>query len=275
MDWKKVYQRVEAPLEIISKWVGYVSALILALGFVSQFFSWGNTGPFVYLTNNLQTVWLITVTVISVALWLWVSRLNRRFTNRFTDNFGENLNINWDFVGPWRIAEKNTLLVTGSDEGGLTKVGTTWENYTFTFDARITDRCLGVVVRAQDLDNYYMFQINTDKISPHRRIAVPVIEDTASQPEQKQPIGETPPPRLVKFQIAWQKFDPPTPIAPSLTDWFKVKVVVRGESVQIYINADLRFQQESFLKVPMGKVGFRNAGKESALVRNVQVVVQP
>ena len=46
-------------------------------------------------------------------------------------------------------------------------------------------------------------------------------------------------------------------------------------SVKIYIDGQLRYQQESFLKIPMGKVGFRNAGKESALVRNVKVVIQP
>lgn len=275
MDWKNLYQKIEVRLEFTSKWIGYISAIILATGFISQFFAWGNQGLFAYLTGNLQSVWFFTFTIIAFTLWLWVSRLNSRFTSRFRDNFSENLNINWDFIGPWRVAEKNTLLVTGSDAGGLTKVGATWENYTFSFDARITDKCLGVIVRAQDLDNYYMFQINPDKIRPHRRVATPVIEDDTTQSKQKQSVDESSQARFIKFKVAWQVFDSQIPINPPLTDWFRTKIIVRGESVQIYIDNELRFQQESFLKIPMGKVGFRNTIRESALVRNVQVMMQP
>jgi hypothetical protein len=54
--------------------------------------------------------------------------MNRRFLGGFHDQF-ENLD-KWDFIGPWRIVDKGTLLVTGSDEGGITKVGSHWENYT-------------------------------------------------------------------------------------------------------------------------------------------------
>jgi hypothetical protein len=212
--------------------------------------------------------------VAALTLWLGLLRLSSRFTSRFRDDFSENLNFNWDFVGPWRVAEKNTLLVTGSDAGGLTKVGATWENYTLSFDARITERCLGVIVRAQDLDNYYMFQIKPDKIRPHRRIATPVIEDEPSQSDQK-PTDDGPQPRFIKFKVAWQVFEPPAPINPPLSNWFKVKIIVRGESIKIYINKELCLQKESFLKIPIGKVGFRNTRNEVALVRNVQVVIQP
>jgi len=275
MDWRQVYRKIERPLEFIAKWVGYISALTLAIGFISRFFAWGNSGPFLYLKSNLQTIWLVAATLFIITLWIWVSRLNYRFASRFTDNFSGDLQANWDYEGPWRIAEKNTLLVTGSDAGGLAKVGATWENYTFTFDARITNTCLGVIVRAQDLNNYYMFQINTDAISPHRRVAIPLIEDEPKQAEQEQSPDAVPQPRFVKFRIGWQIFQPPTPITPPLDKWFKARIVVRGESISVYIDDELRYQQDSFLKIPMGKVGFRNYGAESALVRNVQVIVQP
>ena len=60
----------------------------------------------------------------------------------------------------------------------------------------------------------------------------------------------------------------------SLDDWFNVKVVVRGQAVLLYINEKLEFEYGSFLKIPTGKVGFRNVGSERALVRNVSVTTQ-
>jgi hypothetical protein len=316
MQWKQLYQRIEYPLELLTKWVSYIGTIAILVGVVSQFFAWGSGGPFAYIRDNLQTIWLSVATIAIITLWIWTSRLNRRFVSRFSDNFSEDLKRNWDFEGPWRIVDQNTLLVTGSDAGGLTKVGASWENYTLSFEARITNHCLGVIVRAQDLNNYYMFQINKDKIRPHRRIAVPVIEEETSKTQSKlifrshemsikdkttteiiagdvksdpktkkeaaseslkeqgnQSLQELP--NLVNFAVAWQIIDPPVPVNPNLDGWFKVRIVVRGEAVSIYLNDELQLQQESFLKLPTGKIGFRNSGKESALVKNVQVRVQP
>ena len=275
MDWKKIYQRIETFLELMSKWAVYIGATILLVGLVAKFFKLGNSVLFAYITDNIHTIWLSTITVIALTSWLWVSRLNNRFTSRFKDNFSKNLNTNWDFVGRWLVAENYTLLVTGSDKGGITKVGANWENYTFSFDARIKNKCLGVIIRAQDLDSYYMFQIHADKIRPHRRISQPVIEEDPSSSGQEKSLDTGTQSKLIKFRVAWQILESHTPINPPLSDWFTVKIIARGESVWIYIGNELMFHKESFLKIPMGKVGFRNSGKESALVRNVKVVVQP
>ena len=282
----KIYHNIVNGIEVFAKWVGIIvgiiGGLIIVVTSISQFFAWGDKGLFVYLRINFQNIWMIVVSVVVLGILVWATLFNRRFINRFTDNFKKDLSLNWDFEGQWRIAEENTLLVTGSDSGGITKIGSTWENYTFTCDAKITRKCLGVIVRAQDLNNYYMFQIRPDKIRPHRRIAVPLIEDAItnepnndkeninkSQPEEKD-IAKY---KFVKYDIIWQVFDPPTPINPRLDDWFKVKVIVHGESIQLYINNELRFQSDAFLKIPMGKVGFRNHMTEIALVRNVRVLV--
>lgn len=274
MKIKLVYQRIEQPLEFFGKLISYVGTITILIGWASQFFSWGNTGPFIFVRDNLLTFWLWIVTISILTIWIWLNRLNSRFITRFKDSFNGDPRANWDFEGPWRIAEPNTLLVTGSDAGGLTKVGATWENYTFTFDARITHQCIGVVIRAQDLNNYYMLQINRDNIRSHRRVAVPIVDEPIGKKASKDDdkiLGFN----VVKFAIGWQVFDPPIPVNPALDGWFKVRVVVRGESIRLYINNDLHFQQESFLKIPTGKVGFRNDGAESALVRNVKVIIEP
>jgi len=270
-----MFRSLERHLEIIVKWVAYISGLVTVLGYVSKFFEWGKSGLFVYLRDNIQVLWLLSVTAATFTLWVWTSRLQRRFVSGFSDNFSGDLQANWDFEGPWRIPEKGTLLVSGSDAGGITKVGAQWENYTFTFRARIIKECLGVVVRAQDLSNYYMLQIRNDRIRPHRRVAVPVVQAEALPgPDEEHVPEEAGRIRPIRFIVGWQIFDPPIPLSSNLHDWFDVKVIVRGESVLLYIDDELQMQRESFLKIPAGKVGFRNWGSEEALVKNVRVTLQ-
>jgi hypothetical protein len=254
------------------KWISLVTGIATVLGFVLKFFEWGNKGPFLYLKENLQSIWMWAITAAALLLVIWTSLLRRRFKGGFRDNFKDSIETNWDFKGNWRIPEKGTLLVTGPDgSGGITKVGAQWENYTFTFKARIIRDCLGVIIRAQDLDNYFMFQIRTDKIRPHRRVAVPMVP----VPTQSETKGETPQIQPIQFSVGWQIFDPPTPLNRILSTWFDCKVTVRGESVCIRIDDEIVLQSESFVKIPTGKVGFRNHGSEEALVKNVNVVLDP
>ncbi len=182
----------------------------------------------------------------------------------FQDNFKNDPRQNWDFTGDWRSPERGTLLVTNSDAGGLSKVGALWENYTLSFKAKIIDSCVGVIVRGQDLNNYYMFQINKDKIRPHRRAAVPSFGEITYDGSLNR----------INFSVGWQIFDPPIPLQHQLEGWFSVSVKVRGESVSICINDELVFTKESFLQIPTGKVGFRNWDHEQALVRDVKVLLQ-
>ena len=271
MNWKRRLRSIEQYIAVVSRWIGYVSIIGTIVVGISGFFEWGKKGPFGYLADHAQALWLWMITFTAAVLVLWVSWLHRRFAGGFSDSFRGDWQINWDFEGPWRVAEKDTLLVTGSDAGGITKVGATWENYTLAFKGRIIRECLGVVVRAQDLNNYYMLQIRPDKIRPHRRVAVPVME-TQVLPHQEE---GTPQLHPIKFTIGWQVFDPPTPLSSNLVDWFDVKVIARGQSVSLYIDHELVFQRDRFLQIPMGKVGFRNSGSEEAIVRKVKVTLQP
>jgi hypothetical protein len=259
-------------MEVISRWVFYVGSCLTIGGWVLPLFEWGKSAFFSFLRDNIQVIWSISLSGAALTLWFWISRLHTRFVMGFRDNFTGNLHSNWDFVGPWKIADENTLLVTASAEGGLTKVGALWENYTFTFKARIMRDCLGVIVRAQDLNNYYMFQIRNDKVRPHRRAAYPVIDTSTPVQGYFENTHTTTNP--IKFQIGWEVFDPPIPLPRSLDNWFNVKLIVRGESVSLYIDDQLILQKDSFLKIPTGKVGFRNSGREEALIKDVRVKLQ-
>lgn len=274
MELRGGFRIVEEYVALGLKWISWATGIATAFGFVLKFFEWGNRGFFLYLKNNLQSVWMWAITAVALLLVIWTSLLRRRFKGGFKDNFKGAIQTNWDFKGNWRMAERKTLLVTGPDgTGGISKVGAQWENYTFTFKARIIRDCLGVIVRAQDLDNYFMFQIGTDKIRPHRRVAVPMAPVPAKHDQQAQ--GTTPQMQQIQFSVGWQVFDPPMPLNRTLNTWFNCKITTRGESVTIRIDDEIVLQAESFLKIPTGKVGFRNSGAEEALVRNVKVILEP
>jgi hypothetical protein len=199
----------------------------------------------------------------------------------FRDKF-ENLN-HWDYQGNWSIKE-GILIVTDSDDGGITKTGKNWENYTFDFKARIVNECLGVIVRAQDLYNYHMFQIRTDKIRPHLREVFPtVITEKVEIEGRKKPSEHQVIISLVRWHTDEIDLNPayqPGPLKPELEGWFDVEVEVRGESVSIHIGKegekkDLVFNRDSYLQIPAGKVGFRNYGTEEAHIKDVQVMLHP
>ena len=268
--FNKFWPRITKYLDVVSEGIGYFGLVALLVGYISRFFEWGNIWLFSWVKDNMQWVCIGTLTAFLITLWIWLSRLHKRFVRGFRDNFTGDLRNNWDFTGEWRIVEKGTLLVEKSRWGGLTKAGAYWENYTLNFRAFIMNECLGVIVRAQDLNNYYMFQIRKDKIRPHRLVAFPVVENKSSTESS----GETHENLIIKYDVGWQLFDDCNiVIDPPLDNWFDVKLTVRGESVFLYINNELLLQRESFLKIPCGKVGFRNAGSEIAKVKNVQVIL--
>lgn len=266
-------------LSTVLKFISALSGLGALAGWILKIVEWGYAGPFAWIKDNAAFLWGVAVTSILLLLFLWTWRLHRQFISRFKDNFKGNLRDKWDYQGPWLITEENTLLVTGSDAGGITKVGAQWENYTLDFEAKIIDRCLGVVVRAQDLNNYYMFQINRElnRIRPHRRAAVPCIppQQTSQQSEAQQQ-GQLPQMQPIAFYVGWDQNFEAIPVSPdALTGWFRVKLKVHGESVKFYINGELIFEKDSILKIATGKVGFRNHGSESAFVRKVKVTIHP
>lgn len=262
MNWKQRFRLVFDPLVYIGGVGSGIFVIMLALGWISGYFGWGKNKFFSFFKDNIQVFchWAIITCIFFIAIW----RLRQRFIIGFSDNFKKDLRVNWDYKGGWQITD-NVLCVKGvrktpDEEGiGITKVGTQWENYAFTFKARIMNDCLGVIIRAQDFNNFYMFQIRTDCIVPHRRVTVP-----------KTSCGHK-----ITFETHWEKPIGKMSLSRHLDDWFDTKVIVRGQSVRLYINNRLVLQEEFFLRIPTGKVGFRNWVPETALVKNVKVTLQP
>lgn len=270
MTW---YTKVVRKIQQINPILTFILSLAAIVTLVSRFINWGISGSlqtiYLFINTNAIYIWLGIMTLFLVLNRVNLAQLNRRFLYyEFKDNF---VNLgNWDYVGPWRIPEPGTLLVTGSDEGGITKVGSNWENYTIEFRARIMESCLGVIVRAKDLYNYHMFQIWTDKIRPHYKYTSTLTR------ERKVKNGES---IIEIFSVYTWEHDGTSnnpvynavPLTPKPDNWFDVKLIVLGASIKIFINSELILDQPSSLNIFSGKVGFRNSTNESAQVKDLSV----
>lgn len=224
--------------------------------------------------KNAMLLLVIAGIAYLLLLTSWVFQIHRKFIRGFKDTFHKPLNRSWDYQGEWSILSGKLLKVTNSHFGGITKVGANWENYSFSFKMKIIRKCLGVIVRAVDLNNYYMFQIHSDVIVPHRLVNMPVLPKDqqvsdgiqATNPNSENTINP------ITFVTGWQLLEAfKTTINPPSNEWRNIRIDCIGESVTIYINDEVVFQEESFIKNPKGKIGFRNHKEETAIVRDVKV----
>lgn len=265
MNIKKYYKIVEPFLSKIIEILTIIGVFVNVIVFILNLFNFDSSkiknALITYIINNPNKIFLFTLTLIVIFLLIQFFKINSKLTTVFKDNFKEPLNRNWDIIGPWEITNDDYLHVTGSDQGGITKKGAYWENYIFSFEAKIINSCIGCVIRATDLNNYYMFQITNTNIRPHRRISYPSIVNTPDSTQIQ-----------INLTVGWHLFtETIVDHHKTLDDWFKVVVEVKGQSVNIYINDEIVFTKESFIQIPIGKVGFRNFGIEEGLIRKVRV----
>lgn len=265
-------KRLSSP---VTFWAGLIGAIVSLVGYSSQFFEWGKRWFFPFLSRNWLQIWLFALSAFVVALLLWTWRLHLRFTSGLRDNFRRTLSEKWDFRGDWKIFKPGVLEVTNSDPGGLSKSGAFWENYTFSFKAKIIRDCLGVIVRARDPDNYHMFQIRRDKLRPHLRVVVPRVRDASVGGPVYQPAaGEVGQTQTLVPEPSWLVYeDHVVPLKDLGSKWFDVKIAVSGDAVTIEIDGQTMLRESAFLRIPTGKVGFRNSGLEKAHVKNARVVL--
>ena len=158
---------------------------------------------------------------------------------------------NWSFGSDQWDSDEDGLSVTGSVFGGICKTGSTWENYEFTFEFKIMNKCAAWIVRAGSRDHYVMVQCNKRQVRPH---TLTVIE---------QPNGVPKPTFNVVTEIDHGL---------SLTEWNRVRTVVRGHSIKVWIEEKLVWSHSELLgHFPMGTVGFRSSPSEHALFRSIRV----
>ncbi len=125
----------------------------------------------VWLDANWQPVTIAVLALTILYVFQRLYRLEKHSPISYSDNLKsiEDLRKGWHFEGGWTIPTRGELRVTQSPAGGITRVGQLWTDYNFEFTAVLESECIGWIVRAQDLSNYYMIQLWPDNLRPHLR----------------------------------------------------------------------------------------------------------
>lgn len=196
--------------------------------------------------NLILFFWIITLAILP---FIWPIKPGDIFFENF--KFGLNPKL-WNWEGNWRteIDEngKPVLSVTQSNAGGIVTPCLHWTDYELIFETRIINECTGWIVRASDLNNYVMFQLNFEKIRPHIRAsgAWPIIDERNHELELKQNV------------------------------WYSIKTIVRGSWVSISITIDGKphqlFQEMFFSTKPPIPLEIRVNIGDTAENRNFQLI---
>jgi hypothetical protein len=169
---------------------------------------------------------------------------------------------------------EKSFLITNSESGYIYSRSLTWSDYKVSFDFKILKTCLGAILRAVNLSNYVLLQININGIRPHIRVSGGWFWREAKDAN-------------LSFNSDL-----------SLDKWYKCILSCEKVSINIKLfdNKNKIFDREWDIpqgslvfdfkrdendtnpaKIPFpitleyGSIGFRNAGEEKALVRNLLI----
>jgi len=160
-----------------------------------------------------------------------VSHLESGVAEYFEDDFKKDLDTNWDYRGQWEPVPGGGLSVTQSGKGGITRVGHSWMDYNFEFTAVIVKLCIAWIVRAQDLSNYYMIQLDRTRVRPHLWFAEKWV---------------TPPERIYEAAID-SKDHGLASVKPNQP--MEIRTEVRGWEIRVYVNDEQVYHKEDFFSV--------------------------
>lgn len=138
------------------------------------------------------------------------------------------------------------LTVTNNEVIRSATGGSSWTNYIFEADVKITNQTVGLVFRSQDDNNHYMWQLYTvtGKLRPHKKV------------------GGT-----------WTVIKEVT-TGTQLNITYHLKIEANGSTIKTYIDGNL-VDTTTDTAFSNGKVGFREYSTESAVIDNVVVTSIP
>lgn len=202
-------------------WSSIISGLSSSFTILSTFVSPTWSAP--------RFVWIIALFSI-LALFYFVLKNSLylgKVAGEFFDDFKTGL-TNWDYEGDWKIEEedgKRILSVSNSPIGGFTKKGFNWTDYEFSFETKVIKTASGWIIRA-NANDYFMVQLYLEgnsayeyKLRPHYHKLQGGTEIWL--PDDKNSVD------LSKIELEREI---------KLLQWIKVKIVVEGNQVDIYLD---------------------------------------
>lgn len=215
----------------------------------------------------------VVITFVSFLLILFLRLREKDFY--FRDLTKREHKDEWIGRGVFEYRLSNdAYLITNSETGYIFSKTLNWADYSYTFEFKILNHCLGAVVRAVNLSDYVMFQIRREGIRPHIRI------NGGWRPWEAEESGLL--------------FDDKL----SSDMWYKCTLVCEKDLINISIRQgnntlidrswEIPHERLSFpfpqseedakptiihfpIDLNFGSVGFRNAGREKALVKNLLI----
>jgi hypothetical protein len=168
---------------------------------------------------------------------------------RFSDNFEDGHSTNWTSAsGSWSVATDGTKVLTQTATAtALIAAGDTWTDYTFQAQAKmpIVNANVGLLLRVQDANNYYMYRINSTKQLLELYKSVNGVLTLVSS----------------------------TPFTAQANKWYELKAYVKGNTIKAYLDGELKMEWTNPLtELTTGKIGFRttsaNVTFDDAFVRS-------
>lgn len=228
---KKSFAKHHSPyisfvLKIISGFAGIVAILAF---FQSQNINLIQIlGQFIQSISNLLgfrnvplIMWIILIP-LCVFLY-WQKRKINLVAGEFNDSFENGLG-NWEYDSEgWKIEQENKeaiLSVSDSQDGGITKKGFSWTDYEFVFDTKVISKCSGWIIRAENRSKYLMIQLNLENLNK-QMLRLHLKIPGSSYPWIVMP--------EVKLNLEKSL---------KLLEWIKVKIVVLGSNVDVYLNGE-------------------------------------
>lgn len=255
--------------DIVNRLFKFILGVVVVTGTLAAWLT-SNTTYAIWLRDNFVYVWLFGLTLCILMIFNLVYDFRKKFIEGYTVNLRRDPSHVWQSRdgSVYKTNRDHDLIVTNSFEGCITRMGNSWENYDLFFEAMITHACIGVIFRAESINDYHMFQITTDGVIFYRKSLLPA-EDGKIETDKDGNMQI----KMPNFGILWQSKEK-KPYKINANEWYKFRVNVDGDTATLYI-AGKPVCSESPLQISTGRIGFRNDGAEHALVKNIKVVLHP
>jgi len=243
----------------------YVDIAVALIGVFGVFAAW-KYGQ----TTNIQQIVSLTVLVVTLLVIIYLRSREKDFI--FSALTWRRDREKWIGYGTFQLSRVcSAYEIINADPGYIHSDVLTWSDYSLSFDFKIGNKCLGVIVRAVNLANYVMLQITPSGIRPHIRV-----------------------------NGGWKKWEAKElglDVGLSLDKWYKA--IISCDKGEVFIgitcydgtrfdrvwnipvgNLVFNFKKEDKdtgvdipfpINLEYGSIGFRNWGDEKAFVKNVLV----
>jgi hypothetical protein len=175
------------------------------------------------------------------------------------DNFIDGLG-KWDAPSGWEVVKEKEASALRVQGLGFLKTGEGWDNYKIEFEVKVSKESAGWVLRAQNSNNFYLFKLGSEKAKaiPKNSLVKYIRSDdkylnSLRREDAPGAAGVTPLPFKVRNK-----------------DYYKVTLVVRGDTMTHYIDG-VQVDAWSDDTFGHGRFGFNASAIEQAMIRSLSI----